>query len=494
MLTAAPLLIPLLGMLLSLALWRRPTAQRYTALFTTAAGLAAALALLGQTLRGGVQTLQVGNWPAPFGVTLAVDLFGAIMLSVSGLVGLCVAVFAVQAMDRARVSGGFYMLFHALLLGVNGAFSTGDIFNLYVWFEVMLMASFVLLALGGERAQLEGSIKYVILNFMASALFLTATGLLYGLTGTLNLADLALRLPQVEARGLVTALAMMYLIAFGIKAAVFPLFFWLPASYHTPPVVVTALFSGLLTKVGVYAMIRLFTLVFTGEAAFINTLLLVVAGLTMVVGVLGAAAQWDLRRLLSFHIISQIGYLVMGLGLASQGGLAGAIYFMVHVVMAKTALFFVAGILDRIQGGFDLKQLGGVFKARPWIAALFAVPALALAGLPPFSGFFAKLMLVKAGFEGGQFGVVAVSLAVSLLTLYSMSKVWQEAFWKPAPADSPLPLQRVSAWLWAPALLLAGGGLAMGLLAGPLVDLSNLAAAQLLDRAAYITAVLGGVR
>uniref|UniRef100_A0A7C4PI11 Na+/H+ antiporter subunit D n=1 Tax=Anaerolinea thermolimosa TaxID=229919 RepID=A0A7C4PI11_9CHLR len=492
----APILLPLASAIVALAAWRAPAVQRSAAVGGALIQFSAALALLNRVNQSGIQTFQVGSWPAPFGITLAVDLFGAIMLAVSGLIGVSVAFYALDGIDDERVAYGFYPLFHILLMGVNGAFATGDLFNLYVWFEVMLMASFVLMALGGTRAQLEGSVKYVVLNLLASSLFLSATGLLYGLTGTLNLAQLAQVLPGVQPHGLTLALSMLYLVAFGIKAAIFPLFFWLPASYHTPPVAVTALFSGLLTKVGAYAMIRAFTLVFRTDPLFTNTLFLVLAGLTMVTGVLGAAAQWDFRRLLSFHIISQIGYLVMGLGLASQAALAGAIYFMVHVILAKTALFLIAGMVERLRGNFDLRRLGGLYRSRPWLALGFALPALALAGLPPFSGFFAKLMLVRAGLEAGQYVIVFTALGVSLLTLFSMSKVWGEVFWKPTPAGSPADEGaggRVSTWMVLPTVLLVMGGLALGFFAEPAIQWSQQAAFQLLHPELYIEAVLGGL-
>jgi len=400
-------------------------------------------------------------------------------------------VYSQDAIDARRVQYGYYALFFFLLMGVNGAFITGDLFNLYVWFEVMLMSSFVMLALGGERPQIEGAIKYVILNLLASTLFLSAIGLLYNLAGTLNMADLALRLSQVQS-GQVTLVAILFLVAFGIKSAIFPLFFWLPASYHTPPVAITALFSGLLTKVGIYALIRVFTLLFLQDIAYTHTLLLVIAGFTMVTGVFGAAAQMDFRRLLSFHIISQIGYLLMGLGLFSQPALAASVYFMVHVILAKTSLFLVAGIVERMDGSFHLKELGGIYTGRFAVALLFLLPALSLAGLPPLSGFFAKLALVVAGFELKQYLIVAVGLAVSFMTLYSMTKVWNEAFWKEKKEQPKGPSHRpVSAWLWAPTAFLVLLSLLAGVLAEPLLDLAGQAAAQLVDPSMYIQAVLG---
>lgn len=491
---ALPILFPLLFGILNLLLWKSVRHQKAFSLLGTTVQLIVAFWLLLRVQQTGIQHLQVGNWPAPFGIVLSVDLFSAIMVMITAVVGLVIAAYSQAGMDSRRMEFGFYPLFFFLLMGVNGAFITGDLFNLYVWFEVMLMSSFVLLALGGERPQIEGAIKYVILNLLSSTLFLSAIGLLYNLSGTLNMADLALRLPKLTAGNQVTLVAILFLVAFGIKSAVFPLFFWLPASYHTPPVVITALFSGLLTKVGVYALFRVFTLLFVNDNAYTHTLILVIAGLTMTIGVFGAAAQIDFRRLLSFHIISQIGYLLMGLGLFSQASLAASVYFMVHVILAKTALFLVAGIVEKMDGSFNLKELGGIYTARFGIALLFLLPALSLAGLPPLSGFFAKLALIMAGFKTGHYLIVATALAVSLMTLYSMTKVWNEAFWKEKkPTGQPFKHATISAWLWGPTALLVLLSLLSGLLAEPLLHLAEQAASQLYDPSIYIRAVLGSM-
>jgi multicomponent Na+:H+ antiporter subunit D len=286
----------------------------------------------------------------------------------------------------------------------------------------MLIASFVLLAMGGKRANLEGAIKYVVLNLIASSLFLAAVGILYGVAGTLNMADLARLIREAEVSGPLPVIAILFMIAFGIKAAVFPLFFWLPASYHTAPIAVVTIFSALLTKVGVYALIRVFTLIFINEVVAWQPYILAVAGLTMIVGVLGAVAQDEMRRLLSFHIVSQIGYLVMGLGLLTRLSLAGTIYFMIHVIAAKSALFLATGMVRRLAGSTELKKLGGLYRTQPLLAALFLLPALALAGIPPLSGFWAKLALVWAGLDSGHYIVVVAALLVSLMTLYSMTR------------------------------------------------------------------------
>ena len=490
MLLVLPILVPFLTAAICLAVWRSRRMQRALGVAGTLVLMGAGIALLWDVRANGIRVVQAAGWPAPFGITLVADLFSAIMVAVASVMGAAVMVYSTATVDARRESFGYYPLYHVLLMGVCGAFLTGDIFNLYVWFEVMLISSFALLALGGEKSQIEGSIKYVTLNLVASALLLSGIGLLYGLTGTLNMADLAVKLGNLPANGLPTALAIVFMVAFGMKAAVFPLFFWLPASYHTCPVAVSAIFAGLLTKVGVYVLIRVFTLLFVHDVAYTHGLLLAVAALTMVTGVFGAMAQNEFRRVLSFHIISQIGYMILGLALYTPLALAGSIFYIVHHIIVKTNLFLVSGVARRLGGSFELKKLGGLYAGHPALAVAFLIPALSLAGLPPLSGFFAKLALVRAGLDAGAYWVVAVALAVSLLTLLSMTKIWNEAFWKAAPEGVPAGPRRAGAALMAPVALLASITVMIGFGAGPLFEISRAAAGQLLDRAGYIAAVL----
>jgi multicomponent Na+:H+ antiporter subunit D len=493
-----PVIVPLLAAAMALLAWRWRWLQRLIALAAATAHLTVSVSLLRAVAEHGIQSTQMGNWPAPFGITIVADQFSAIMVVLAGFMGLTVICYSIASIDHERESFGYYPFLLILLMGVCGAFLTGDLFNLYVWFEVMLMASFVLLALGGGRQQMEGAIKYVTLNLVSSALFLAGAGILYGLAGTLNMADLAVKLRQTTQVGLVTTVAMLFFVAFGIKAAAFPLFFWLPASYHTPPVAISAIFSGLLTKVGVYSLIRTFTLLFVGDAGFTHNLILVIAALTMITGVLGAVAQTDFRRLLAFHIVSQIGYLLMGLGLLTAAALAGAVYFMVHVIIAKAALFLVSGVVYRYAGSYDLKKLGGFSESHPWLAILFIIPALSLAGIPPLSGFFAKLALIQAGLQVEQYGIVAAALAVSILTLFSMTKIWAEVFWKEPPEASKRGTSRStsplldSALLFGPIALMAAIIVTIGIGAESVFALATRAAEQLMDPTEYIQSVLGG--
>jgi multicomponent Na+:H+ antiporter subunit D len=491
-----PLLLPLLIAALTMGLRRWTFWQAMLTLGNTAALLAIGIVLVVVVWREEVVATQVADWPAPFGITLVADMFSALMVLLAGIVAFCAAIYSAATIRLRRAAFGYYPLFNILLMGVMGAFLTGDLFNLFVWFEVMLISSFVLLGLGGTRGQMEGAIKYVSINLVSSVLFLTGVGLIYGIAGTLNMADLSLRLAEVEETGLVVTVSMLFLVAFGVKAAVFPLFAWLPASYHTPPLAVTALFAGLLTKVGVYALIRVFSLLFADNNDFTQTLLIWIAGFTMVTGVLGAAAQNEFRRILSFHIISQIGYMVMGLAFFTPLGYAAAIYFIAHNMFAKTGLFIIAGLSHRLLGSYELKRLGGIVRMSPELTVLFFICAFSLAGLPPLAGFFGKFALARAGFEAEHYVIVAVSLGVGFFTLYSMTKIWGEAFWKPFPGEVPQDLQerRRSPRMLVmaiPAVIFAALSIAAGVAAGPVFELMERAGEQLADPSGYIIAVLG---
>ncbi|WP_018948590.1 MULTISPECIES: Na+/H+ antiporter subunit D [unclassified Thioalkalivibrio] len=495
---ALPIIVPLLVGALSVMLWRSHFAQRALGVLGTGLMLAVSIWLLADTWEHGHVVMEMGTWPAPFGIVLVSDMLAAIMVLLTGIIGFATAIYSLSGIGKMSEKFGYYPLLHLLLAGVNGAFLTGDIFNLYVWFEVMLVASFALLILGGERAQMEGAIKYVTLNLLSSMIFLTAIGLTYGLTGTLNMADIADKLSTVEDTGLVTVIAMLYLVAFGVKAAAFPFFFWLPASYHTPKVAVSALFAALLTKVGVYALYRVFTLIFNQEVDYTHEILLWVAAATMLTGVLGAAAHYEFRRILSFHIISQIGYMIMGLALFTPLALVGGVFYIMHHIIVKANLFLISGITFVMKGTHELKLMGGIYRTHPMLGVLFLIPALSLAGLPPLSGFFAKFIIIRAGIEAEAYWVVAVALVVGLLTLYSMIKIWAEVFWKAQPEGVEGQTHDVTSgpmiWMWIPVIMLALMTVAIGLYGEPIYQMAAMSAEQLLDPSRYIEAVLGEAR
>ncbi|WP_052341872.1 Na+/H+ antiporter subunit D [Salinarimonas rosea] len=483
-----PVLIPIATAALTAALWRSPAAQRWVGMASLMLLLAASLALTYVVATEGVVAKQFGDWAAPFGITFVADPLSAAMIAISGVLAFAVGIFALSDIRPRHERNGFHPLFHGLMAGVNGAFLTGDIFNLYVWFEVMLITTLGLLVVQRGRAQIDGALKYAAMNLFGTILFLIAVALLYGATGTLNMADLARILPGMEMSPGLTASALLFLAAFGIKAGVFPLFFWLPASYHTAPIAIAALFAGLLTKVGVYAAFRVFTLLFEMEGGGLREIVAVVAALTMITGVFGAAIQWNVRRILSFHIISQIGYMLMGLAIATPVAIAGAVFYIVHHIIVKANLFLLAGAIRKAAGTDDLRKAGGLLKSHPWLAVLFLIPALSLAGLPPLSGFWAKFLVIDASLREEVWWLAAVALLVGALTLFSMSKIWMEAFWKKPVLVRATP-RRVPVAFVAPIVLLGAVTLTIGLFADPFVEYARTATAVLVDPADYIAAV-----
>jgi multicomponent Na+:H+ antiporter subunit D len=488
-----PIIVPLATAALMLFAPKRVQEQRWIALAGSAGLLASGVALFRLVERNGIQALQLSGWPAPFGITLVADLLASLLVVAVGIVAMAVCTAAFAGVDPRREAVGYHPLIQVLLMGVSGAFLTGDLFNLYVFFEVMLVASFVLMALHRSRAQLEAAFKYVTINLIASSIFLTALGLLYGMTGTLNMADLARVWPSVRTTGMDTVLATLFVIAFSIKAGLFPLFFWLPASYHTPPAAIGALFAGLLTKVGVYALIRIFTLLFQDGPAALTPLLLAMSALTMVIGLIAAQSERDFRRILSFNLVGHIGYTTASLAVLSAGALAGAIFYVLHHIVVITNLFLVSGVLLRLRRTTDIGALGGLYGRQPLFAALAMVPMFALAGVPPLSGFLGKLAIIEGTFAAEAYWTGGLVLAVGLLTLLSMGRAWADAFWAPAAADvadraTPgSPLLVAIAGLGAVTLLISFG-------AGPLFEVASRAAEQLLDRDEYMQTVLGDPR
>ncbi|MPY92882.1 MAG: Na+/H+ antiporter subunit D [Acidimicrobiia bacterium] len=492
-LVVVPIVLPLIGAALSILAGRSRLAQRIISITILSAVTVVAVVLLVVVDRDGTVVSRAGGWEAPLGITLVVDRFSAIMVAVGSVVLLAVLLYAVGQPGAERNHVGFQSVYLILAAGVSASFLTGDLFNLFVAFEMMLTASYVLITLGGKREQVQSGMTYVVISLVASALFVTTIALIYAATGTVNLADLAGKMAELPP-SLRSAFSVMLLVVFGIKAALFPLFFWLPDSYPTAPSPVTAVFAGLLTKVGVYAIIRTQTLLFPPDTRP-GTLILTLAGLTMVFGILGAIAQGDVKRILSFNIVSHIGYMVMGLGLFSVAGLAAAVFYTVHHIVAKTTLFLTGGLIEHVGGSSELSRVGGMVRTAPVVAVLFIVPALSLAGIPPLSGFVPKFALVDAGLASGEYLIVAVSLLVSLLTLFSLIKIWSGVFWNPAEQPPEATVHEVGR-LGGPALMvlptaaLTVLGVAIAAGAGPLYDLSQRAATDLLDPSGYIHAVL----
>lgn len=492
-LVVAPVVMPLLTGAVLLFAPRRLAWQRGVSIVSALLVVAVGLILVRTAWQGGIQVFQAGNWPAPFGITLVADLTSALLVSATSVAALAVVLFSPYGMGKDREELYYYAGFHFLLVGVHGSFLTGDIFNLFVFFELMLLASYLLVALGGTAVQLRETFKYALINNVASGFFLLGVAWLYRTYGTLNMADLALRVSMSESNGWLSVIAVLFIVVFGVKAAVFPLYGWLPGSYFAGPTPVVAFFGGVLSKVGIYALLRTFTLIFVEDPAFTHRgVLLPLALITMVIGIIGAIAQTDFKRILSFHIISQIGYMLMGIGLLTPLAIAGTIIFVVHQMVVKTVLFLTAGAAEQVTGTTDLRKMSGLLTSHGPLGVLFLIAALALVGIPPLSGFFGKLTLLQAGVEARAFFSVAVALIVGLGTLFSMIKIFRYSFWGEEKGlrllDKNSPAFR---GLLAPIALLVVVSAALGLGAEHVITYTSASAQQLLSGQAYIEAVLG---
>jgi len=479
LLVVTPVLVPLATAVLTALTSRRPALQQSLSFAGGAVFFACALALVALAGADQPATAAFGGWAAPYGIEFRLDRTGAALVLITALMGAASLLFLVSDADTGPRHPLLLPLMHGVLAGVGGAFSTADLFNLYVWFEVMLICALGLFAIGGRIDQLDASFKYLVLNLLGTLLLLMAVGAVYAVTGHLNFGALAQAAPGL-APGLAGVVLAALTLAFLIKAGAFPLYAWLPASYHTLPAPVLALFAGLLTKVGVYAVLRTLGDVFAPAPALLYEALGWIAAATMLFGVLGAAYHWDMRRILAFHIVSQIGYILLGIALAGEAGNAATLFYTVHHIVVKANLFLIAAMVWRLTGSYDLRHIGGLYAARPALAVLFLVPALSLVGIPPLSGFWAKLMILQEALAQGRVVWTAVALLVSVLTLYSMMKIWMEAFWKRHPdADWRLPAGTRLGPAWAATLGLAAVTLAISLNPQPLVDYAQAAARTL---------------
>ena len=446
--------------------------------------------LLWRVLAVGPVTMVMGRWLPPFGIAFSVDVFGAVMALVSAVVALAAAVAACTEIDDARLRYGFFPFLLLLMAGVSGAFLTGDIFNLYVWFEVLLISSFGLLILGSEREQIDGAMKYAVLNLIGTTLFLIAVGYLYAVFGTLNMADLVLKARSISGAPLMT-LSCLFILAFAMKAAAFPVNFWLPASYHTPRVTVSALFGGLLTKVGIYALLRVMFMLFPLQLEELSLVVAVVAALTMLAAALGMLAQNDLRRLAGYAVIAGIGNMMAGIAVGSVAGLSGAIFYALHSMLAMTALYLVIGRAAALTGEWTLSAQGGLYQRAPGFAFVSLALFLAVAGLPPFSGLWPKIVLVKASLDIGAWWLAGSILLSGFLVTIALARVFLLVYWRPAPGpqagEGTLP-----AAAFGPILALGLLIVLFGLFPEWPLSLSQEAAAGLIDPAAYLGSVFPG--
>ena len=499
-LVIAPVVIPLLAAALLIMFRRAVMLHPYFAVLALLGNGAAGVMLLWRVREEGPLAMTMGNWLPPFGITFVADMLGVILTVTATIAVLAVALFAMGDSTARERRFGFYPLLMGVLVGVNGSFLTGDIFNPYVWFEVFLISSFGLIVMGGEPRQLDGAVKYCFLNLIATTLFLIATGFLYGVYGTLNMADISQIVTGTEFTGSLMIISGLYLVAFSMKAAAFPLYFWLPASYHTPKIVVSALFAGLLTKVGIYALLRVFTIVLPPALdSWVMQALLYAGIASMVVGALGAVVQTDLRRLFSYLLVASIGFMMVGLSLATEEAFSATIYYMVHSMLVMTALFLISGVVFRYRGSLDLRVLSGVNKDLPFLSLMFLVLVFMASGFPPFSGFWPKLVLIGETVKVENYAGTAAILFSSFLSVIALGRAFAFGFWRPVVVEAE-PLVAVQKGLltkftrlqYVPVLLLVLLAIAIGVLPQYLFDLTGMGAKGLMNPAPYISAVFGG--
>lgn len=446
-------------------------------------------ALLWHIVQSGPVTMVMGRWLPPFGIAFTVDLTGALFALTSAAVALVGAVAAIDDVNAGGRRYGFYPFLMLLMAGVSGAFLTGDVFNLYVWFEVLLISSFGLLVLGSEREQIDGAVKYGFLNLVATTLFLITTGYLYGIFGTLNMADIAAKAPGLQSVAPLVTLTGLYILAFAMKAAAFPVNFWLPASYHTPRIVVSALFAGLLTKVGIYALIRIGVMLFPAELEQLSLVLAVAAALTMITGSLGALAQTDTRRLLGYLVISGIGAMLAGIAVGGAEAISGVIFYALHSMLVMTALYLAAGLAARLGGGFSLAAAGGLYRNHLLFTALSLMLFFSVSGLPPFSGFWPKVMLVRAAINGDASWLAAILLLSGFLTMIATGRVFLLAYWRPADAQPAVAAEPLAVTALLPVLVLTALSILIGLFPETLLNLAQQAASTLAEPSTYLNSV-----
>ncbi len=486
-----PVLVPIAAAAAMLLLGdRRIGAQRVLGVISCAVLLLIAIAAIVRTSSGVIDVYHLGGWPAPFGIVLVVDRLAALMLTLTAVVAVAALLAVLAAEPRWDLRGRhFHPLFQLELMGLNGAFVTGDVFNLFVFFEILLMASYCLLAHGRGAERLRAGFHYVVINLAASTLFLIGIALLYGVTGTLNFADLAVRAPTVAGgeASLLRAAVLLLLIVFALKAAVFPLGLWLPGAYAAAAAPVAALFS-VMTKVGVYAILRLHGAVLGPDAGPWTGWLLAGAVATAGFGALGALATPTVGRLAGYLTLASIGTLLIPIGAGSRAGLAAALYYLAHSTFVTGALFLLAERIAAERRADDFSESRPV--AHPAIlGTLFLGAGLSAAGLPPLSGFVGKLMILQSIAPGpGRPWLWAALLATGLLAMIGLARAGSAVFWRATGAPVP-PAPGALAAL-APTVLLLACGVALTVLAAPIERFADEAIAQMADRGRYAATVL----
>lgn len=484
-----PIILPFFFAILLLFFKEKIQIQRAVTLIGLICSFIASVTLMTVVKNNGVQSLTLGSWPAPFGITMVSDMVSALLVTTSILITFFIVMYSFTSIGKERERFYYYPSVLFLLTGVNGAFTTGDIFNMFVFFEVLLMASYVLIVLGGEKKQLRESIKYVLVNVISSALFVVTIALLYSVIGTVNMADISVKITEIGQPGIITIIAVLFLLVFGIKGALFPLYFWLPGSYAAPPMPVLALFGALLTKVGIYAITRTYTLFFIHDLSVTHELLYGLSILTILAGCVGALAYFDVKHIMIYNIVIAVGVILFGVALMNESGMTGAMFYLIHDMIIKGALFLLIGIIIAITGTSNLRKMGGLMKTHAPLGWMYLIAAFGLAGIPPLSGFTGKLLIVKGAFEAGHTWGSIIILASSLIVLLSVIRIFIYAFWG-EPIELKTTNRKAYRNMMIPAAILVVLSIVYGVGSEWFVPYMSDASKVLLNPSIYIDAVL----
>lgn len=485
-----PIIIPFFFAMILLFFKEQVVIQRVLTLIGLALSIVASFWLIATVKSEGIQTVTLGSWPAPFGISMVSDMFSAILVTTTLIITFFVVIYSFSSIGVERERFFYYPAILFMITGINGAFTTGDIFNMFVFFEVLLIASYLLIVLGGEKRQLRESIKYILVNVISSAIFVIAVAYLYSIIGTLNMADISVKIAEINQPAIISVIAILFLIVFGIKGAIFPLYFWLPGSYAAPPIPVLALFGALLTKVGVYAITRTYTLFFVHDIDFTHQFLMVLALLTIIAGCIGALAYFDLKQIIIYNIIIAVGVILFGVAQMNTSGLEGAVYYLIHDMFIKAALFVLIGIIIYVTGTSNLREMGGLIKTHASLAWMYIIAAFGLAGIPPLSGFIGKLLIVRGAFEADHIVGSIIILASSLVVLLSVIRIFVYAFWGSPKQELPARDKGVYRKMMFPAVMLVLITIVYGVGAEWIMPYMTDAADVLADPSIYINAVL----
>jgi multicomponent Na+:H+ antiporter subunit D len=487
-----PVLIPIMVGILLIFLRYYGRTQAWISIGTMAFTAGIAFYLLEIVQNKGIQRLDFGGWAPPFGISFVADSFSLLLVLTSSSVALICLMYALFSTGKLLQSMYYYPSVLFLIAGVNGSFLTGDLFNLFVCFEVMLLSSYVLLTLGGSKRQHREAIKYVVINIVSSWFFLVALAYLYGAVGTLNMAHLSVRVAEAGQGPLLTTISIVFMIVFSLKAGLL-LYYWLPGSYSTPPVVTSALFGALLTKVGVYALFRVFSLIFNQQPEITHTIIGIMAALTLIGGSLGAVAYNDIRKIAAYNVVIAVGFMLVGLAVSTPNAVEGALYYLIHDMVVKALLFLLVGTMITLTGTAQLHKMSGLMKNYPLLGWSFFIATLSLAGVPPLSGFIGKALVSEGTIESGAYMLLTLSLLSSLFILYSLLRIFKNSFWGETIISKEDQVPLGSRFL-IPCLLLVFLTVGIGLGTEGLSSYVTDAAETLLNPDIYVDAVLEGAQ